>query len=136
MSPDGFPPNLGGLVLINNPNIDNIYVDGVSITYGNNPCKQVWTLRVGVVANNINHFFCSPCNTNNTGTTVPSFVGSDYHCESGIASGHWSSVLYANDPLWDGQQYGGLEGPCCTNPKMPWYIKTLNEDTTEDGNVR
>ena len=57
VSPDGFPPNLGGLVLINNPNIDNIYVDGVSITYGNNPCKQVWTLGVGVVANNINHFF-------------------------------------------------------------------------------
>ena len=44
---------------------------------------------------------CCPCNTGNTVTTVPSFVGSNYHCESGIASGDWSSVLYANVTLWD-----------------------------------
>ena len=25
-----------------------------------------------------------------------------------------------------------IEGPCCTNHKMPWFIKTLNETTTED----
>ena len=58
--------------------------------------------------------YCCPCNTGNTETTVPSFVGSDYYCESGIASGDWNSVLYANNPLWDGQQCGRLEGPCCT----------------------
>ena len=135
-SPDGFPPNLGGGYLYN-PNIDNIYVDGVSITYDNNPCKHVWTLGVGNVAHDtsVNQHNC-PCNTGNTETTVPSFVGSDYYCESGIASGHWSSVLYANDPLWDGQQCVGLEGPCCTNPKMPWFIKTLNETTTEDIELR
>ena len=44
--------------------------------------------------------------------------------------------LYANDSLWDGQQCGGLDGPCCTNPKMPWFIKTLNETTTEDIKLR
>ena len=134
-SPDGFPPDLGGGVLINNPNIDNIYVDGVSITYDNNPRKHVWTLGVGNFADRATRFSC-PCNINNTGTTVPSFVGSNYYCESGIASGDWSSVLYANDPLWDGQQCGGLEGPCCTNSKMPWFIKTLNETTTEDIELR
>ena len=32
-SPDGFPLDLGGYVLVDNPNINNIYVDGVSITY-------------------------------------------------------------------------------------------------------
>ena len=26
----------------------------------------------------------------------------------------------------------GNEGPCCTNPKMPWFIKALNETTPED----
>ena len=31
--------------------------------------------------------------------------------------------LYPNDPLWDGQQCNGNEGPCCTNPKMPWFIR-------------
>ena len=136
-SPDGFPPELGSRVLINNPNIDNIYVDGVSITYGSNPRKHIWTLGVGNVADDTspNQYNC-PCNTGNTKTTVPSFVGSNYYCESGIASGSFNSVLYANDSLWDGQQCGGLEGPCCTNPKMPWFIKTLNETTTEDIELR
>ena len=135
-SPDSFPPNLGGGYLYN-PNIDNIYVDGVSITYDNNPRKHVWTLGVGWVADNaIVYSLSCPCNINNTETTVPSFIGSNYYCESGIASGYPNSVLYANDPLWDGQQCGGLEGPCCTNFKMPWFIKTLNETTTEDIELR
>ena len=135
-STDAFPPNLGGGHLYN-PNVDNIYVDGVSITYDNNPRKHVWTLGVGNVADDtsVNQHNC-PCNTGNTETTVPSFVGSDYYCESGVDIGYWSSVLYANDPLWDGQQCGGLEGPCCTNPKMPWFIKILNETTTEDIELR
>ena len=135
-STDAFPPNLGGGYLYN-PNVDNIYVDGVSITHDNNPRKHVWTLGVGWVADNaIVYSLSCPCNINNTETTVPSFVGSDYYCESGIASGYPNSVLYANDPLWDGQQCGGLEGPCCTNSKMPWFIKTLNESTTEDIELR
>ena len=87
-SPDAFPPILGGPVLINNPNIDHNYVDGVSITYGNNPRKHVWTLGVGNVTDDTspNQYNCA-CNTGNTETTVPSFVGSNYYCESGIASG-------------------------------------------------
>ena len=76
------------------------------------------------------------CNTGNT-ETIPSFVGSDYYCESGIASGDWSRVLlHAKDPLWDGQKSGVLERPCCNNPKMPWYIKTLDENTTQDIELR
>ena len=128
-SPDAFA--VGG-----NPNIDNIYVDGVSITYCSNPRKHVWTLGVGLVSHDASLYsFSCPCNTGNTGT-VPNFVGSNYYCESGLASGDWSSVLYPDDPLWDGQQCGGLEGPCCTNPKMPWFMKTLNENTNEDIELR
>ena len=89
-SPDSFPPNLGGYVFVNNnPNIDNVYVDGVSTTYGSNPRKHniILTLGVGVV-DNVANVFCCPCNTNtgSIGTTVPAFVGNDYYCESGIAS--------------------------------------------------
>ena len=83
-SPDGFPSNLGGGYLYN-PNIDNIYVDGMSITYDSNPHKHVWTLGVGL-SDYSACVYCCPCNTGNTGT-VPSFVGSDHYCESGIASG-------------------------------------------------
>ena len=42
-------------------------------------------------------------------------------------------VVYVNDPLWDGEQCDGNEGPSCTNSKMPWFIKkTFNETTTDD----
>ena len=101
LTTDGFPPGVGARYLYN-PNIDNIYTDGVSINYGSNPRKHVWTLGVGVV-DYIAYVNNCPCNTGSTGTTIPSFVGNDYYCESGIASGHWRSALYANDSLWDGQ---------------------------------
>ena len=51
------------------------------------------------------------------------FVGMDYYCESAIPY-KFTKTLYSNDSLWDGQQCNGNEGPCCTNPKMPWFIKT------------
>ena len=87
------------------------------------------------------------CNDNNTGKSfkirennVLKIIfcpdNSPISCESGIASGVAGDVLYGNDPLWDGQQCGGLEGPCCTNSKMPWFIKTLNENTNEDIELR
>ena len=60
---DGFPPDLGGGYLYN-PNIDNIYVDGV---YDSNPRKHVWTLGVGVFAH-VADEYCCPCNTDSTGT--------------------------------------------------------------------
>ena len=61
-----------------------------------------------------------------------SFVGNDYYCESrrGIGESHY--ILYSNDPLWDGQDCPGNEATCCTFPKMPWFVKTLNETVNDD----
>ena len=53
-----------------------------------------------------------------------------------IATVNLEPVEGGDDPLWDGQQCGGLEGPCCNNTKMPWFIKTLNETATEDIELR
>ena len=132
-SPDAFPPLHGSNAI---PNIDNCntYVDGVTITYGSNPRKHIWTYACGV-RENYNYEYSYPCNNGSFGTTSPNFVGNDYFCESG-KYGIVNTVLYSNDILWDGQQCGGLEGPCCTNPKMPWFIKTLNETTSEDIELR
>ena len=74
-----------------------------------------------------------PCNSNSSGTFIPEWVGSDYYCESGLYSSQlYHDVLFSSDTLWDGEQCNGNEGPCCINPKMPWFMKTLNETTTED----
>ena len=95
----------------------------------------IWTYANGLTSDNVPYpeYRC-PCNTNNTEAPgkKPNFVGDDYYCESAIppyVSGNkvrWQHVLYVNDKLWDRQQCDGYEGPCCTNPKMPWFTKTLN----------
>ena len=69
--------------------------------------------------------------------SAPSIVGNDYYCESvPTATPMGPPVFYPNDPLWDGQQCTGLEGPCCTNPNLPWFNKTLPATTNEDIELR
>ena len=134
-SQDGFPLPLH-LDFDETVDIDNCntYVDGVTITYSSNPCKHIWTYVCGLSEGlEIYVSYWCLCNNGNNGTIVPSFVGGDYYCESGLPAGQqWQSVLYSNDTLWDGQQCKGNEGLCCIYPKMPWFVKTLNETTTED----
>ena len=115
--------------------IDDAYVDGVSITYGNTPRKHIWTYAGDPYDTTANSdpFGC-PCKQGSTVITPP-YVGTDYYCESGTHS-CCPEPLFYNDPLWDGQQCGGGEAPCCTHPNMPWFIKTLNETTTEDIELR
>ena len=137
-SPDGFPPLHSGFSKTANIEDCNTYVDGVTITYGSSPRKHIWTYAGGLSERLEGQvlYWC-PCNNGSYGTTVPGFVGNDYYCESGLPAGqHWQSVLYSNDTLWDGQQCNGNEGPCCTNPRMPWFIKALNETTTKDIELR
>ena len=58
------------------------------------------------------------------------FVGNDYFCESGNPDSDWSSsVLYSNDPLWDGEGCGTLEGNCCAASGLPWFYRTLSTTT-------
>ena len=138
--PDGFPPLHDTNAI---PNIDNCntYVDGVTITYGSNPRKHIWTYACGaretVEGFDLLHAYSCPCNNDSNGTYVPEWVGNDYYCESGLFSPQYEEfILYSNDILWDGQQCNGNEGPCCIHPKMPWFIKALNETTNEDIEIR
>ena len=102
--------------------IDGAYVDGVSITRGS-PRQHVWTL--------VNQWSAEtpgcPCSG---GGNLASFIGDDYYCESGV-SGSLSSVLYTDDPLWDGQGCSGGESDCCANPDLPWFHKDLSSSTTD-----
>ena len=116
--------------------INEAYVDGVSITYGSAPRKHIWTYAGGAFdkpTDSVN--FNCPCKNDSIAITPP-YVGTDYYCESGVnVCCPWNTVVTAN-PLWDGQQCGGGEASCCTNSNMPWFIKILNETTTEDIEVK
>ena len=102
--------------------IDTPYVDGVSITHGASPRKHIWTYA----GDNC------PCSGD---VPPPSFVGSDYYCESGINSPGWSYILYSDDPLWDGQNCGH-EGTCCDSPNLPWFCKKLPQSTNNTLELR
>ena len=118
-------------------NIDDYFLDGASITYGSTPRTHIWAYANGLYLNGTTSYIC-PCNSNGLKNNVPPFVGNDYYCETGNNNVNLYSfrTLYPNDILWDGQQCVGAEAPCCTHPNMPWFIKTFNETTTEDIEVR
>ena len=76
-----------------------------------------------------------PCNYN-LSSMIPTFVSNDYYCESGLHNETWKYVLYPDDPLWDGKQCLGPEAGCCLDPKMPWFLKTLETSTNDSIELR
>ena len=112
-----------------NQQIESYYVDGISITCGL-PRQHIWTLMGGYSQGGSHVSSTCPCNTGNT-ISVPSFIGDDYFCESGNPSSSWSYQLYADDPLWDDEGCGGIEGPCCNVTSIPWFHRVLNMPTTD-----
>ena len=116
--------------------LSDLYVDGVSITYGTTEPKHIWTYATGLSLQSNKCPLClCPCNSGST-IQVPPYVGSDYYCEAGYNPAGVPKVYLPNDPLWDGQQCDGVEAPCCTHSNMPWFTKTLGETTTEDIQLR
>ena len=134
-TPDGFFSYLGTNP---RPTINQVYVDGISITYGNASRKHIWTYANGINLSPFGRSTC-PCNTPTKMNVVsPPFIGSDYYCETGDNDNNCCDhdFLFSNDALWDGQQCPSEEAPCCTHPNMPWFNKTLSETTTEDIELR
>ena len=117
--------------------INGVYVDGVSITYGSSPRKHLWTYAGGVSQQGESQFNC-PCN-NGVDIQLQSFIGDDYYCEAGAVylNATGPTVLQSADTLWDGMDCIGREDSCCTNQQnMPWFIKLLDQATTEDIEMR
>ena len=81
-SPDGFQTIY---------NIDHVYMDGVSITYGS-PRNHISSEM------NENIYAC-PCDSH-FGTPPQSFVGSDYYCESGNPNQEWRGRAYPDNKLY------------------------------------
>ena len=124
-SPDGF--------LNADRSINDIYMDGVSITYGQ-PRNHIWSYAGGVTEGSTMYGKINncPCSTA-AGTGPQSFVGDNYYCESGNPTDDRYS-FYSADKLWDGEQ---CEGTCCTDTKSPpWFSVRLPNPTTESIEVR
>ena len=92
----GFYPNGVGFSSINVS-----YIDGLSITY-DSPRQHIWSFVVGQIDHSTNMMDC-PCVVRYPGPGSPSFVGDDFFCEAGAQDLPVpTSMIYSNDPLWDG----------------------------------
>ena len=119
--------------------IDGYYVDGVSLTYGS-PRQHIWTFANALDEYPSHYVSICPCSNFNeqyTVNRVPSFVGNDYFCETGVPPGqqYRSGTFYPDDPLWDGQGCGA-NSTCCTFNNPPWFCKQLPQSTSADLEVR
>ena len=121
--------------------IDTYYLDGVSLTHGS-PRQHIWSFAGGLDEENsapgLPTDTC-PCVTGSANENlIPSFVGQNYFCETGITQwdGRITGTFWPNgDPLWDGQGCGPTSS-CCTFNSPPWFNVTLPSPTTDDIEVR
>ena len=116
--------------------LDDLYVEGVSLTHGQNPRKHIWTFVNALDEIRSNEWVC-PCTKTDTSFTgaVPSFVGEDYFCDTGSRYTYAWNQFYSEDPLWDGAGCGGTS-TCCQFNNPPWFCKQLPQPTTDDIELR
>ena len=132
----GTPNAFGGNGVIGAPqSIDTYFLDGVSVTHGF-PRQHIWSFAGGLqeVTFTYSQLTC-PC-VNGSTTVVPTFVGQNYFCETGITQWNGGYSFWPNgDPLWDGQGCGPTSS-CCTFNSPPWFNVQLPSPTTNDIEVR
>ena len=115
--------------------IDTSYLDGVSVTYGS-PRQHIWSFAGGLDEESSSSS-CG-CVTGSTNRNhIPSFVGQNYFCETGIARWDLRTLVFwpNGDPLWDGQGCG-LTSSCCTFNSPPWFNVQLSSPTSDNIEVR
>ena len=138
-APDAFHSSITGP----NPGLEGVYLDGVSLTHGPPGSRQhIWSFastlwEAGPDFMNFQFTVCSCINTNFAWPyQVPSFVGSNYFCDTGNRGPVIStSTVYADDPLWDGAGCGPTS-TCCEFNTPPWFCTTLPQPTTDDLELR
>ena len=123
---------------LNQRSIDKPYADGVSLTYG--PAgsrKNIWTFidanHEMEIATGYEVAQCSCSNINfNWDFELPPFMNNSYFCDTGDLNRTSSqSMLYSNQPLWEGRGCGS-NSSCCQFNSPPWFCTTLSEPTSDE----
>ena len=123
--------------------IEQVYVNGVSLTHGQSPRQHIWTfVAAGQESSNRPYYTCPCMNTDISPATVPSYMRSDYFCDSALID--YRSVInldiiHTSDPLWDGEGCNS-NNTCCYDPQRgvnpPWFVKTLSSPTSDNIEMR
>ena len=110
------------------------YLTGLSITQGvlNDSNSHIWSYAAGVSEADSSTHNC-PC-AKHPGHSPPSYVGTDYYCDTATVT-HGSQQWYTNNTLWDGKDCYP-ESNCCADTRLPWFWRTLKQETNNDITVR
>lgn len=112
---------------VENPLLNGVYVDGVSITWGA-PRRHVFTFASGLFKTKSAPGSC-PCQG---GQAAPAFVNDNWTCDSGNLDTAGYPPIWQSVPLWDGDS----EGPDCKKPAAGWYEVALKEAASGPLEVR
>ncbi len=126
--PDGFDP------YTSSKTIDDVYVDGITITYGR-PRQHIWTFAALKGDSDTGGSVC-PCSDPDSVAfiDIPPWVGTNYFCEAGTNNGV-TNTFYFSDPLFDGQNCPS-PSTCCEFNTPPWFSRELARPSTGDLEVR
>ncbi len=95
-SSDAFAP----YYLNSSQTLEDVYVDGLSLTHGKLPREHIWTFVAAVDETQSDPSVC-PCTKTDTPYTgrVPPLTGTDYFCETGSRYHFQYGAFYDEDPL-------------------------------------
>ena len=124
-TPDGTCPYIGHT-------IEEVYIDGVSITHGT-PRQHIWSF-IASNAENWNDCRSCPCYAGFNGVRIP-FIGNNVFCDSALDIWRGQYILYTDDPLWDGEGCGS-NSHCCSFNNPPWFCTELDQSTSDDIELR
>lgn len=117
---EGFHSDLG-----QSRTLDDVYVDGVSITVGNASSVRQHVFTYAVGREELPRIESCPCHGAPV-SNVPYFLGFDYHCDSTYAPYTATSLNIGYRSLWSGGGCG--EGSaCCNSADTPWFYRVLHE---------
>ena len=109
--------------------IDTDYADGVLITRGS-PRQHLWTYAAGLSETYSYTSFLCPCaRTDYNSSWIPSFVGSNFYCETGRIGTGPNGKIFWEDPLWDGKGCFTSGNTCCD--RYGWFHRQV-PPTTDD----
>ena len=120
--------------------IDDAYLDGVSLTHGQQGSRvHIWSFVGAYYEQSTSYRTDTTCPCSNTQITwshqIPSFINNYYFCDTGNPGPTVSNTAFYNDPLWDGQGCGSTSS-CCTFNTPPYFSRTLNESTSDALEIR
>ena len=132
-------PNAFAPYLRHRRGLENVYVDGISLTYQSPPRKgrkHIWTFASGFAIGNTQNKLCPCVRGGPTSTQIPGFVGHHYFCESGTESIPQNQTYYVSNPLWDGRGCSRGSNNCCKFNSPPWFVANLSEATSSNLEMR